>query len=302
MLISCASLKEIKQAYLQPDYYKTIQLSNEAINKDSTNTEAWLYLAKSSIALGQMKQGLEALDQINRLDPKFKKHRRELAILYQNLGEKAFKTKQYQNAVQFYLSAESRDPRNKELMKQVAEVAFKANWLNVAKTRYEKLIDSSKDPNVIIQKLNLIESKMQFAQNEYDKGMKEYDAGHFGEAFKHFESATKTQADNQETEYYYYLSRGRYLSKLGNGNACLEAAKLFSRASQLKPKQAEPYYFTGRAYEMQNQHKSLSKAITAYRQALNLEPNGQYASYCKKKIETLSERMKRLDSFWNRGK
>jgi tetratricopeptide (TPR) repeat protein len=132
--------------------------------------------------------------------------------------------------------------------------------------------------------------------------MKTYDAGHFGEAFKHFESATKTQVENQETEYYYYLSKGRYLCQLGNGNACLEAAKLFTRASQLKPQQVEPYYCTGRAYEMQNQHKSLSKAVAAYNQALSLEPNGQYASYCKKKIETLSERMKRLDSFWNKEK
>ena len=302
IFISCARLKEIKQAYHQLDYYKTIQLCKEAIKKDSTDTGAWLYLAKSSIALNQMKQGLKALDQMNRLDPKFKKHRCELSILYMNLGEKAFKVKQYQKAIQYYLAAESRDPKNKELMEQTVEVAFKANWLNAAKTRYEKLIDSSEDPNVIIQKLNIIESKIQFALVEFDKGMEAYKDDLFKRASKHLESVIKTHADFFEAEFYYCMAKGKTLCGQGSGKAALEAVLLFKRASQLKPQLVEPHYWTGWAYELNNQHKTIDHAVFAYNRVLKMEPDGQYAPYCKKKIKSLNQQKKKLKAFWNRGK
>jgi tetratricopeptide (TPR) repeat protein len=218
MFLSCANLKEIKQAYHQPNYHKAVQLSKEAIGKDSTNTGAWLYLAKSSIALNKMKQGLEALDQIDRLDPKFKKHRRELSILYRNLGEQSFKAKQYQKAVQYYLAAESRDPKNKVLMEQTAEAAFKANWLNSAKTRYEKCIDSAKDPNSIIQKLNLIESRMQFALFEFDKGIEDYREDLYKKAYKHLQNAIKVQVDFFEAEFYFCMAKGKMLCGQGSGS------------------------------------------------------------------------------------
>lgn len=302
IVVSCAGLREIKQAYHQPNYHKAIQLSREAVDKDSTNTEAWLYLAKSAIALNKMNQGLRALDQIKRLDPKFKKHRRELSLLYQNLGEQALKTQQYQQAVQYYLEAESRDPKNKDLIKQTAEVAFQASWLNAAKIRYEKLIDSAKDPNRFMTKLNLIESKIQFAQIEFDKGIEAYQDDLYEKAHRHLQSAVKAQTDFFEAEYYFCMAKGKALCGQGSGKAALEAVSRFKRASQLKPQLAEPHYWIGRAYECHNQHKTLDDAVLAYNRVLKMEPDGKYASYCRERINSLNRQKKKLEVFWNRGR
>jgi len=302
VFLSCAHLREVKQAYSIKEYKKAFQLSEQAVLKDSTDVEAWFYLAKSSVALNLTDRGIDALKTINHLDPKLKKYRRDLSVIYQQLAEKALEKGENQNSMQYFLLAESLAPGNIKLLIRTAEAAFNAGYLNIAKLRYEKIIDLFKDPSIYIQRLNNIESRIQFAQNEFEKGMEAYKDDHFKEAYVHFESASKTQSENDESKYFYCLSKGKYLSQLGSGKAYLEAIEFFKSAGQLKPQQAESYYYIGRAYEMLSQHKTLREAVASYNQALKLDPNGQYALYCKKKIETLNERIKRLDSFWNGGK
>ena len=80
-----------------------------------------------------------------------------------------------------------------------------------------------------------------------------------------------------------------------------DAIAAFGKAAAIRSEVGEPHFYMARAYEKKDPEEFVN-AIEAYEKALQTEPEGPFASACKKKIRELKARKDKLDKFWGRKK
>ncbi len=299
LILRCAHLKEAKQAYEVQDYKKTIFLCKQAVLQDSTDSDAYLLLAKSYHGLGYPDSVYQTLEKNKSAILTKPANRPDVIMLYIETGEKAFKADKKRRAILCFDQAESLNPKSPEALKRIAEFDLNRGKLTEAKEKFSSLMESYPDTVVIRNYINEIDSRSDKAKTIYAKGMKAMKQGSFSKAKKQFDLALQQKPDYTDAQYQNHMAHGRELLRKGSKSILWDAIESFGLAMVLKPELAEPHIRLAQAYEKKSGQEFVN-AIDEYKEALKLEPEGKFAGMCRKKIKELAKRKEKLDKFWGR--
>ncbi len=226
---------------------------------------------------GQLERARNAFDQIAAQDPDYAGLAEQRGLLHEARGE-------HDKAVQAYTAALEKDENDTGLLLRLGAAQVAANDLDAAEQTLDKVIRER--PNS--------------AEAEYFIGRVQFARGRTPDALTHFDRAVAL--DPNVGEYRLYVARASF--DMGNiGRAMEEVQKALakdpslgdaywvrgkvrlrqgvvkdalrdeSRALKLNPARTDAYAVMGECYD---QLRDLSRAIQAYRTALNREPDNGY--------------------------
>ena len=121
--------------------------------------------------------------------------------------------------------------------------------------------------------------------------------GDYNFAVDHFSTALRLNQTNMESKYGLLLAEGRELVKRGNKNSIWDAIEKYSKASNLFPRNGEPFYLTALAYTKLGD-TDFDLILESYEKSISLELDEQLRAEVVKKYEHAKKRKTKLDSFW----
>jgi len=296
----CAHLKEAHRSFEENDFRRTIMLCKKALMTDSTDVEATLLLSKSYRALDSLDLALSTIKDAYRLQPESPQIQAEYTQVYIDLGDRAIKHERLSQALELYRSAESMDPKHGGILQRMANLYYDRGELDEAKAMYERLLSTVSD-STAVQSLAVITERVRKAGSLYAQGVKAYDTRRYRTAKSYFTKSLKEKADQTNARYYLSLTEGHLLFNNASKKMVWDAIAAFGKAAAIRSEIGEPHFYMARAYEKKDPEEFVN-AIEAYDKALQIEPEGPFASACKKKIRELKARKDKLDKFWGRKK
>lgn len=298
-LLQCAHLEDAKQAYQNQNYKKTILLCKQAIEADSSDSEASLLLAQCYQMLNQPDSVYQTLNRHSKTILQDPNKKSDLIDLYLFVAQKAYDKNQLRRTYEAINQAESYQPDALTQQIQIAEFYYQDQQINKAKERFEAIL--ADNPENITAKKYIEEIKERTTQAEVwvKKARASYKKGHFKTTQKQCTEALTLKPDDNDAKYYLNLAKGSDLLRRGDASNLWDAIEFFGQAMALKPERAEPHYRMAQAYEKKDEHEFIN-AIDSYKEALRLDPEGPFAATCKKKIKALTQRKEKLDRFWGR--
>jgi len=302
LLASCAGMKQAQQFYDQENYQAAIDECLRAIEKDSSNADAFLILGKSYRAVGKSERALSALKTVEKIKPNSnlaEEAQAEIIAIKLGIGKKAAKEENFNRAFSEYKEILAMDSTNFDANFHLAQAYAANGWLKKAKVFYQKAtsLDSSNRQAKIA--LARTDSLMRIADVNFQKGKKYYLRGKNISASRYLKRAIDLQRDHSEANYYYHMAQGKILYRKGSKSALWDAIEHFGKAMMIHEELAEPHFFMAQAYEKKDRNE-FDNAISEYKLALEKEPSGKYAKKCKRKIRELTAQRNKLRKFWGK--
>ena len=303
LMASCAGMKKANDFYDSKNYDKAISECKLAIEKDSTNAEAYLILGKSYRATNKIKEANSLLNIALKLQPAssnlLSKIRKEL-IAVKLIKAKEFldKSENYY-AIQEYKSILEMDSTDYSVISKLADCYLESRYLNKANVYYLKLLTVNPNDSKITSKKAVIDSLSKIAEANFKKGSTYYFKNKSYSALKRFKVALDNKKDHHLAKYYLHMSKGRVFLKKGSKSNCWDAIEEFGKAMVIRPELAEPNYYMAKAYEKKDRDE-FDNAIEEYKNSLNKEPAGSFARVSKKKIKELTKRKNKMKNFWGK--
>ncbi len=292
LLLQCVHLKQAKEAYQASDYQKTLQLCKQAIQKDSTDSQAHLLLIKCHRQLSEPDTVYTLLLNHHHTILKDPDTRSDLIDLYLYAGQQLYKKPNLRHAYNAIKQAEALNPQTAAQLIKIVAFYCEDGQQNKAKKLLKSFLTENPENETAKTYLAAIEKKATEAASYFEKGKAAYKRGHFITTRTQMNHALKKKPDYTDAKYYLHLAEGRSLLKKGGVNTLWEAIETFGKAMILKPDEAEPHFRMARAYEKKNEHEFVN-AIDSYRQALKLNPDGPFSS-----ANQQTHRKEKLDRFW----
>ena len=116
-------------------------------------------------------------------------------------------------------------------------------------------------------------------------------------AANHFKRASELNSSDSESKYGVLISEGRFLVSRGNKNGIWDAIEKYSKASNLFPRNGEPFYLTALAYTKLGD-TDFDLILESYEKSMSLELDDRLRNEVVKKYEHAKKRKTKLDSFW----
>ena len=302
LFFSCVGLKNANEFYENKNYELTIKECQKAVDKDSLYAEAYLLMGKSYRAMNKIDQAITALKTAFLIKPNSSiTNKAKLDLIQTKLfkADMALKEKDYNVAFSQYKDVLELDSTDFRANYQLGLAYEENRWLDKSKHYYEKarLINSAETS--IPKKMAKIDSLTQLAETNFKKGKRYYVQRKNNSAARYLKLAINYKDDFNDAKYYYNMARGKILNKKGSEGQLWDAIEAFGKAMILKPDLAEPHYFLGISYEKKDRNE-FDNAITEFNIAIEKEPNGRFASSCRKKIKELKNRRDKLKKFWGK--
>ena len=300
ILISrCVHLNEAKKAYDAEDYSTTVTLCKQAIAKDSTDTAAYILLAKSYRALDSLDAALKMVKNAEKFGALIQEVIREKCLIYLDMGNKYLSDDNVRMALQNYKSVESLCPENIKALLRIADIYHDLGRLDDARNRYEKITFLQSDSSLVSDKLEDIVNRTNESAVLVEQGVTAYQKKHYITAKTKLEEALRLKSDDKNAQYHLHMAEGHILFKKGSQANLWDAIEAFGKATVIQNDIAEPHYWLARSYEKKDDDEFVN-AIDEYEIALKLDPQGARAKSIQKKIIELKKRKERLDKFWGK--
>jgi tetratricopeptide (TPR) repeat protein len=295
-------MKKANEFYENKNYELTIKECQKAVDKDSLNAEAYLLMGKSYRAMNKIDQAITAFKTAFLIKPNSSiTNKAKLDLIQAKLFEAdmALKEKDYNVAFSQYKDVLELDSTDFRANYQLGLAYEENRWLDKAKDYYDKAILINSAETSILKRLATIDSLTQLAETNFKKGKRYYVQRKNNSAARYLKLAINYKDDFKEAKYYFNMARGKILNKKGNKGQLWDAIEAFGKAMILKPDLAEPHYFLGICYEKKDRNE-FDNAINEFKIAIEKEPNGRFASSCRKKIKELKNRRDKLKKFWGK--
>ncbi|NOZ60429.1 MAG: tetratricopeptide repeat protein [Calditrichaeota bacterium] len=302
ILASCAGMKQAQQFYDQKNYQAAITECLRAIEKDSSNADAFLILGKSYRAMSKNDQALSALKTAEKIKPNSnlaEEAQAEIIAIKLGIGKQAAKEENFNRAFSEYKEILAMDSTNFEANFYLAQAYAANGWLKKAKIFYLKALAIDSSNGQAKSALARADSLMRLADANFQKGKKYYLRGKNISASKYLKRAINLQRDHSEANYYYHMAQGKILFRKGSKSALWDAIEHFGKAMMIHEEFAAPHFYMAQAYEKKDRNE-FDNAISEYKLALEKEPSGKYAKKCKRKIRELTARRNKLRRFWGK--
>jgi len=295
-LISCGHLQEAKNSYNNNNYDETITYCKQALEKDPSDTEAMVLMGKCYQEKGLLNEALAITQKAYQLKPSASISSRLIRI-HNAMGDK-YLDDNNNKALVHYKAALEINPKNLHAQKKIAYTYYALGKLQKAKNFYLKLKKRGDTPSVS-DKITEINNRIEKSRTIYEKGRTQYRQSRLENALYYFEQASEQYSGSEEINYHLYLTRGRILYEKGSVSDLWDAIELFGKASVLKIKQGEPWYWMGLAYNKKDKNE-FTNAIDCLTRALELELNPDLTEKCREKLQEIKQRKKKMDEFWGR--
>ncbi len=301
-IFSCSHLKEARTAYQNNAYKTAISLCREAIAKDSTDTAAYILLIQSYKAADSTHQARAFITRgMNHLNQNIS-FRNEAYKTLIELGDDSFMNERHRQAESDYLKAERITPSDTAAYMRLANIYIKLGLLGQAEKKLAEAYDLAGGAPSIAEKIQAVSERTDSSAYWTSKGKAAYNKSNYAAALQNLQKALQYKADSKNAQYYFYMAEGRIafddgrtVYQQGDIRRLWDSVEAFGKAAVANEKSAAPHFYMGLSYERIDR-KEYANAITAYEKALALEPDGQYAAECKKRLEEL----KKMQRFWGK--
>ncbi|MBN2105195.1 tetratricopeptide repeat protein [bacterium] len=292
-LIACAHLKEARQFYNNREYEKAISLCRKAIDKDTTDIEARLFMSRIYLAMDSTDQSLDILSRFHASDNLSRLQKKQMIRQYLVHSRK---TRNTDRSTALLIQAEQLDSMHVNLLDTLAALFYNQGKFEEAKIRYNRLIDISRDPLPYMSRINAIENRQTFTIDEFEKGMEALKAGKRRKAEEHLKKAAETNPHFADAVYEYGMLAGKRLYKEGTQETLDKAVSVLRQAVKMKPRDIEVHYLLAKVCDRKGQG-TLEEAINHYQKVIRLASDGKYVKNCQKRIRVLKKRK----AFWEKG-
>jgi len=292
MMIGCAHLNNARQAYSHSDYDKAIALCYQAIEKDSTNLDAYLLLIQSLAArndLGKAESELENAILTTSDDSSRNALKSELYMVIGKAYAEHGKTKK---AAMFFKTAEELYPHNMALCEMLADLLVRKGQLEEGLAKYNQCLQSASDPSVIITKINSVERKIQAAKESFQLGQTAESNDRLQDAAAHYQTAVELYTGYETANFRLLVVQGRLEENKKSATGFKTAASYYSKALKIKPGDIELYFTLANIYE-QLGPGSFDSAIAVYQKVMQLDSGGDQGMEAYTKMQKLKEQQKR---------
>ncbi|MFO7891150.1 MAG: hypothetical protein R6V04_12540 [bacterium] len=297
IIISCGHLKEAKNSYKNHNYDRTITLCKKALETDSSNVDAMILMGKCYQQKNSLEKALQITQKAYQLSSASRKIAAQLVNIHNAIGDENLKDNKYA-ALNHYQTAIEIRPEDKNIQKKLASTYYAVGELKKAKHYYLK-IQNQKNESSISNMIAKIDKRIEKSQTLYKKGVIQYTKSKLNNALYFFNQASKQYPGSDDIQYYLLMTRARLLYEKGSVSELWDAIELFGKASVLKNKQGEPWYWMGLAYHKKDKNE-FTNAIDCLTKALKLELNADLREKCKEKLQEIKRRKKKMDEFWGR--
>lgn len=302
LLAGCAGMKKANDFYEQKNYQAAIEECLRAIEKDSSNAEAYFILGKSYVALNKFDEALINLQKAFRIEPKSAvtaRAKKEIIKTRLFKADEAKKEKNYNIAFSEYKEVLALDSTNFQANYNLAGTYEENHWLEKARFYFEQASKLQPDNISIKHKILSIDSLTQLAEKHFEKGKTYYRQSKNISASSSLKRALTIKDDFRDANYYYYMAQGKILFQKGTKSKLWDAIEQFGKAMMLNEEAAEPHFYLAKAYEKKDRNE-FDNAIEEYKIALNKEPDGPLAKQSKNKIKELTAKRDKMKSFWGK--
>jgi tetratricopeptide (TPR) repeat protein len=196
----------------------------------------------------------------------------------------------YAGALAFYESIVKSEKASAKVYALAYESAFRAGKLKSSSDYYNLAMESGFDPD----SLDRLALKLWYDRFQMLMGKDEW---------KSAESAAdvvaKLAPDSDRDKFCRYVVEGRRKFKKGAHKLLWDAVDDYTRAANYDTKSGLPYFLMGKA-RFKNNKNDFDAALDEFRRALEIEPDGYFASEAKAEIERISKLKKKMEAFWGK--
>lgn len=300
LFIQCAHLKEARKSYSTNNYEQTIQLCQAAVEKDSTDVEAWFLMAQSYAATNSIDDAMKTMSSAYKFGPERDDIKNFYVDLFLIKGDNFFFAENNRFAKAYYDSAEVLMPQHLPVIKRLGDYWLAIGALDKAREKYEAYQSIQEDSSIDSQ-LVVISERTEKSKEFYTQGMSNMKRGRFKTARNLFCKAVAEKSDDDEVQYQLHMAEGRLAYRSKTKKGYWDAIDAFGKAALIMNELAEPHFRMAQAYEKKDSGE-FTNAIDEYTKAAELEPEGPLAQAARKKARELKARKDKLDKFWGRKK
>lgn len=301
LMMSCGHLKEAQKYYDSGNYKATLQACRVAIEKDSTDSAAFMLMGQSFYKLGELDSSLGVFNKFLVLQPEDEKCKEMIFNVHNDLADRHFQNKDYRKARAEYETALGLFPGEPHVVEKIGDTFLAAGRQDKAEEQFQLALAAVGDSLSLNDKIAKIEKLKKEAQKYLHAGIANLKKKRFEKAMSNFSRALEIKPDFEDAKYFNYIATGHKLYKKGSKSALWDAIEQYGLASSLRPQTGAPHYFMGLAYNKKDKNE-FDNAIRELDTAVQVEPNGQYAKLAGKKSAELKKRQKLLRDFWGKGK
>ena len=128
-------------------------------------------------------------------------------------------------------------------------------------------------------------------------GLKQMTKKDYISAKVHFSKVLNYSHGDSTSQYNLFMIDGHLLRKTGNKEKLWDAIELYYKAIRLQPLNGSPYFFIGKSYQSLG-NKDFDLILESYQNALSLQLSGELKEKVEDEISLVSDREKKLKSFW----
>ena len=298
-IFSCGHLNNAQKQFDENNFNSTISLCRAAVEKDSTDFEAFVLLGKAYKKIEKTDSAVFAFKKANVLKPQEKYVIDNIINLLSQLGDQLQKNKQYFEAQKQYQEALAYDSLNYKIIEKTGDALFNRGKHDLAVIKYNRALELSPDSTNLMKKLDNIVKRQELAENEIIAGQKALDKKQFKKAIDIFTKALEEKPDHKQAKYLLHIANGRNFYKSGKRNKTLwDAIVEFGYAASLFPERAEPHYYMGLTYNKKDKNE-YTNAIEEMELAVEKEPDSQFGKLAKKELDEIKKRKIKMEKFYS---
>ena len=296
VFFACSHLKQAHEMYDSGQYRQTILLCRQALQQDSTDTDAMKLLAGSYYSLGNLDSSLiwyQTLKSTSVRDTVFANEK--LARVYIGLSEKLVDEGEYYKAIKVLKSSLACDPASNKTRLLLGNVCQQAG-LHEQAAEWYRSIENTADSLTVRDKLSALQATRENASTLLENGIALKNAEKYSKAEKEIEKALAFKPDYKEAKYQLYIVKSLQLYRKGKKSGLWEAIENLGLAATLFPERAEPHYYMAMAYNKKDRDE-YDNALGELKLVMEKEPDSKFAKLASAKVTELEKRRKKMNDF-----
>lgn len=298
---SGSSLKIAKREIAAENYPRAIALLQTEVKTNPGNSEACYLLATCYQHAGQLDSAASAYRKTLALNTGNRSARDAFFALLLERAVTARQDDELRTALKYYKEAEGLAPDRAKVYFERGKAWLEKNYLVKASVQLQNAVELGLQKEKVQPLFDEINEKAAKSLALQAKGEKYLAKKRWAKAIQVLKEAVALNAENAGANYALHMATGHRLYIKGSISAVWDAITEFGYASNLRPENAEPYYYMAQAYEKKNKD-DYELIVEAYQKAIDAEPGSSFAKRAERRIKQLAARKSKLEKFWGRKK
>jgi len=281
------------------DYKNALEEYKKQTEKDPSDWNAFLKLGDCYRALKEYDNAVKNYKKALEAYPNWEPPQTRITETRIEQADFFISQKKLRSAEEVYKALTKDFPDNKQYYEKLAELQKQMGKIDNSLETLRALQSRFGSDEMIMNEISSLEEVNITARAYFTEGNQMSQARNYEGAIEKFSKALELKPDYHDAKYNLYIAKGRLAIRRGKSNLYWQALLDLGEAMALKPESAEPHYFMAIVYEKKN-IEDYDTPIAEYQKALELEPGGQFAEECKKKIKEISDRKEKMRKFWGK--